>query len=224
MNSMIKKIGIWTFSALTVLSVCAAEGDMPPAGSEGGFRRMGGNRRQMGGGRRQMNGRRQMGGGMMMGGLSNFVAEEEIRTKFPKEFAELEKSALELDKKQAELAAKAGVKLQETMECKLRKLRAADPAGFSAAIAEFKKNPRNGFSKMTELAKKHKIELFQRPGGNRQLPKPPASGRDIGRPDFRKLRRLYPEEMKKYEELRRENPAEARKILEGLVKRANSVK
>lgn len=220
-SSIVKKIGICFFSALTIFGVCAAENDNPGFRSEGGRRQMNGNRER--GNRRQAGGNRMMRGGMM-GGLANFIAEEEIRAKFPKEFAELEKSALELDKKQAELAAKAGVKLQETMESKLRKLRAADPAGFTAVIAEIKKNPRGGFSKMMELAKKHKIELFSRPGGGRQLPPPPAAGRNIGRPDFRKLRQLYPEEMKKYEELRREKPAEARKILEELVKRSNSGK
>ena len=219
MNSIIKRIGIWSFSALTVFCVCAAENDIPGP-RQGGRRQMNGNRER--GNRRQAGGNRMRNG--MMGGLANFIAEEDIRAKFPKEFAELEKSALELDKKQAELAAKAGVKLQETMESKLRKLRAADPAGFTAVIAEIKKNPRGGFSKMMELAKKHKIELFSRPGGGRQLPQPPAAGRNIGRPDFRKLRQLYPEEMKKYEELRREKPAEARKILEELVKRSNSGK
>ena len=219
-SSIVKKIGICFFSALTIFGVCAAENDNPGFRGEGSRRQMG---NRMRGNRRQMGGNRMMRGGMM-GGLANFIAEEEIRAKFPKEFAELEKAALELDKKQAELAAKAGVKLQETMESKLRKLRAADPAGFTAAIAEFKKNPSNGFSKMMALAKKHNIELFQRPGGNRQLPQPPAPGRSIGRPDFRKLRQLYPEEMKKYEELRREKPAEARKMLEELVKRSNSGK
>ena len=160
----------------------------------------------------------------MMGGFSRIIAEEQIRAKFPKESAELDKALYELDLKYAELAEKAGVKLQPTLDSNLRKLRILDPAGYSAAIAELQKNPRTGFSKMMELAKKHNVELFSRrtPGTGAPNRENAPQGRQINRPKFRELRRKFPEEMKQYEKLRRENPEEAANMLKQLIQRLKS--
>ena len=140
------------------------------------------------------------------------------KEKFPKETAELDKAILDAETKYAELAKKAEVEFPASLENNLLKLRAADTAAYTAAIKAIKENPRQNFNQLLELAKKHNIELFPA----RRMPM--REGRNVNRPDFRKLRKEFPEEMKQYNELRNSDPAKAREFLQGLVKRSQEAK
>ena len=120
------------------------------------------------------------------------------------------------------LAKKAEITIPASLETNLLKLRTADTAAYTATLKEIKENPRN-FNKLLELAKKHNIELFparrmpMRDGRNVEAPN---RSRDNMRPNFNKLRKDYPEEMKKYNELRSSDPAKARAFLQDLIKRS----
>ena len=226
------------FSLSLAVMVSADEFNVPPPpgqnfqGNRGGMR---GNRGGMRGGMRGGNrgGMRGNRGGMrgnmmesmrLMGSMQRILAFETVREKFPEESAALDKVMLENEQKYAELAKKAGTELQTSLECNLIKLRLADTAGYDAAIKAIKADPRTGLPKLLELAKAKKIELVPQrkitmnEGRNKEVP---SSNRDIKRPDFRKLRAQFPEEMKKYEELRQQDPAKARQMLTELMQRTN---
>ena len=55
----------------------------------------------------------------------------------------------------------------------------------------------------------------------RNIPAPSAN-RNINRVSISKLRSNFPEEMKKYDELKTSNPEEAKKLLSELVKRSEA--
>ena len=236
MNKLIALV----FSLSLAVMVSADEFNVPPPpgqwpnlqGERGGMRgnrERGGMRGNRGGNR---NGKR---GGMwgnargmesmrLMGSMRRILAFETIREKFPEESAALDKAMLENEQKYVELAKKAGTELQTTLECNLIKLRLADAAGYDAAIKAIKADPRTGLPKLLELAKAKNIELLPQrkitmnEGRNKEVP---SSNRDIKRPDFRKLRAQFPEEMKKYEELRQQDPAKARQMLTELMQRTD---
>lgn len=160
----------------------------------------------------------------LMSSAPRIIAFETIRQKFPEESAKLDKIILETEEKYAELAKKSETELPVSIEVGLIKLRNADPAGYAEAFKAVKNDPRNGVRKLLELAKKHNITLTRQPrigmkeGRNVQTP---AANRNIQRPDFRKLRSKFPEEMKKYEAMRQENPAQARQLLTDMMQRLN---
>lgn len=160
----------------------------------------------------------------LMSSAPRIIAFETIRQKFPEESAKLDKIILETEEKYAELAKKSETELPVSIEVGLIKLRNADPAGYAEAFKAVKNDPRNGLRKLLELAKKHNIALTRQPrigmkeGRNVQTP---AANRNIQRPDFRKLRSKFPEEMKKYEAMRQENPTQARKLLTDMMQRLN---
>ena len=161
----------------------------------------------------------------LMSSASRIIAIETAREKFPAESAELDKSILAAEEKYAELAKNAGTELQPTLELNLLKLRNADPAGYAEAIKALKENIRTGAPKLAELAKKHNIELVPRRNismrEGRNIPAPSAN-RNINRVSISKLRSNFPEEMKKYDELKTSNPEEAKKLLSELVKRSEA--
>ena len=150
------------------------------------------------------------------------LAFETLREKFPQETAELDKAILASEAKYAELAKKAEITIPASLETNLLKLRTADTAAYTATLKAIKENPRN-FNKLLELAKKHNIELFptrrmnMREGRNVEAPN---RSRDNMRPNFNKLRKDYPEEMKKYNELRSSDKAKAQQLLKELIKRS----
>lgn len=168
--------------------------------------------------------------GMMMGSFfSRIIAENEIRIKFPAEVDALNKTLLEAESKYAGLAKKAGVTLNENIDSKLRRLQTLAPEEMAQIIAAMKNNDFSAFQKLNELAKKHNITLMSArsgrmgAGGMQRGNGSDArgnSGRQTGL-NISRLRRMYPEEMKKYDALRSENPAEARKLLLELVRRNN---
>ena len=242
MNGLIKKIAVSIFSAALVFTCVADENDFNDNGGRfnqrEGRQNRGNRNRNREGGRGGRNWGRQGG---RQGGFGNFdrnammqmgqwmqvsqrvLAFEAIREKFPQETAELDKAALATEAKYAELAKKAEIEVPASLESNLLKLRAADSAAYTAAIKAIKENPRQNFTKLAELAKKHNIELFparrtpMREGRNVEAPN---KSRDVKRPDFRKLRKDFPEEMKQYAELRNSDPAKARALLQDLIKRS----
>lgn len=246
MNGLMKKIAASIFSAALVFTCVADEGD---AGNNAGFNQRegrgnrggrnrnrnreggrgnrGGNNwgRQGGRGGFDRNAMMQMGQWMQMS--QRVLAFEAVREKFPKVTAELDKAILDTEAKYAELAKKAEVEFPASLESNLLKLRAADTAAYTAAIKAIKENPRQNFKQLLELAKKHNITLFparkmpMREGRNVEAPN---KTRNVNRPDFRKLRKKFPEEMKQYNELRNSDPAKAKELLQGLVKRSQEAK
>ena len=209
------------------MAICFAE-DMPTEN----FREMRqrgqrGQRGQRQRGQRGMRGQGMQGMGGMprmrmdMFGLDRLTKESAIRAKFPAEMAELEKAKAELDAKYKALAAKAGVEIAETYEDKMRKLRAADAAAFDAAVAKWGEDRRIAMKELRELAVKHNIELFpaRRKEGENGKPAAPAPDFRRSRPNIGALRRKYPEEMKKYEELREKDPKAARTFLMELMEK-----
>lgn len=246
-NRILKKV---LFSVLSLMvAVCFAD-DPAPANTPGQWQDFGGNRGNRGGnrgdwgnrggnrgnrggnrGNRGNWGNRGGNRGNMMEIMSLFssvpriMAFESIRSKFPKESAELNKIILETEQKYAELAKKAEVELPASLESNMIKLHAADPAGYEEAIKAVKASPHTGLTKLNELAKKHKIQLVpprrrieMREGRNVEAPN---TNRNIQRPDFRKLRSKFPKEMEQYEAARREDPVKARQMLADMIKRMN---
>lgn len=202
----------------------AADADLNSDGK--GRRSRNGRQTRERGSRRGRRGGQQGFGGSM---FARFKAEEEIKNKFPKEYAEAEKQLFEAEAKLRELAKKAKVDLPETTASKLRVLKHKQPGDFSRIISE--QDGRKAFGDMMKLAGENGVELMpqgmrgrhpgmrgeredgprgseMREGGERQ--------RRSGRVDFNKLRKLYPEEMKKLDELRRSDPEAFRKGLREL--------
>lgn len=208
-------------------TVAAETGDTPSR--EGSQRsEMRGSRR----GGRMGRGDRGFGAGMgmmRMNPLARFKAEEEIRQKFPKELEEALKQLTEAEQKIAELAKKAKVSLPESHEGKLRQLQAKQPVEFGKLVAE--EDFRKQFTGLRELAQANGIE-FGGMNGPRRGGRPEAgregmrgeSSRRSGRVNMNKLRRDYPEEMKKLEELRKTDPEAFRKGLRELVKKSQDSK
>lgn len=239
-KGLLKKFGLLVL--MLVSAACIAAEDFPPQNNSTRWQNFGGERGNRGnrGGNRSGNrgDRRGSRGGNRNGSRGNFmelmpllsssqriIAFETTRQKFPKESAELDKFILETEQKYAELAKKSGTELPFSVEIQLIKLRNADPAGYAEAFKAVRENPRSGLRKILELAKKHNIQLTpQRKIGMqeaRNIPAPSAN-RSIQRPDFRKLRTKYPEDMKKYEALRQEKPEQARQMLTEMMKRLNA--
>ena len=246
MTAMMKKIIASLFSATLVVTCFADENDFGGATTyprtegrqnqnrnrnrnrnrEGGFNRGGFNRE--GGFNRggfDRSSMMQMGQWMQM--AERVLAFETLREKFPQETAELDKAILASEAKYAELAKKAEITIPASLETNLLKLRAADAAAYTETIKAIKENPRQNFSKLTALAKKHNIDLFparrmpMRDGRNVEAPN---RTRESARPNFSKLRKDFPEEMKQYDELKSSDKAKAQQLLKDLIKRSQEAK
>ena len=211
-------------AALMVFGILgAAEGDGDYAGGRG--RREG---REGRGGRQRVRGERPMGGMQRVSPLGRFKAEEEIRQKFPEEFAKVEKQLADAQKAMAELAKKAKVSMPVSMEENLRTLKNKNPEAFGKILAE--ENPRKAMMGLFELAKENNVDFGFGMRGNRTRRENGAESvqRDSARRkapvNMKKLRKEFPEEMKKLDALRKENPAEFRKGLQELMKKAEQMK
>ena len=201
MKNMLKRLFALFIAAGVSFALCAAEGDeFSPRQGRGGNRGM---RRREGGSRPGM------GGMHRVSPLARFKAEKEISQKFPKEYAEIEKQLAEAEKKMQELAKKAKVDLPVSFESKMRELKAKQPAAFDKLVDE--QDFRKASMEMRKLAEENGIDLgMQRPRGGRKMrgenPNADAPRRrqtvNIGR-----LRRAYPAEMEKLDELRKTDPA-----------------
>ena len=197
-------------------------------GGERGFRggrdvREGGERGFRGG---REGGRRGMGGmGMMrrFNPFRRFVAESQIRSKFPAEYAAADKELLAAVEKIDELAKKAKVTLPVSTELRMRQLRAKAPEDFAKLEEQSESDPRSVFGGLRELAEKNGVTLYENSGngpgrGGEARPERP-SGRENPAQMVRKLRRKYPEEMKEIEALRNEEPREFARRLQELNRR-----
>ena len=169
------------------------------------------------------------GGRGMMGGNQRAEAEKQIREKFPKEFAAIEKTKEQAEEQLQELAKKAGVKLPLTQEAMMKKM-AAVREKYKAEFEEIRKlresDPQAARERTAEIFKREGIEMpmmnFRRPGDNNQAdrPQPRRSnpGQDIRR-KIEQMRKAYPEEMKKIQQLRSEDPQKFRQEMKKLADR-----
>ncbi len=192
----------------------------------GGFGQRGGE--GFGGGR---------GGFGQRGGFGGFMnpraeAEKQIKEKFPKEFAEIEKSREQTEEQLQALARKADVKLPLTQEAMMKKM-ADIRKKYQAEFEEIDKlrqdDPQAARERASEIFKREGIEMpmmgmggFRRPDGNsRQPPRQPRrgnSGQDM-RKKMDQIRKAYPEETKKLMALREEDPQKFRQEMKKLADR-----
>lgn len=156
--------------------------------------------------------------------VSRVIVEAQISHADPQKYAELEKVRSQYEKDMAALAETHGIKLPESREDNLRKLWKANPEKFVEICVEIKNSPREGMRKLFELAKESGIKFgmardqrrFDRHGNNNENS---YMQRKFNRPDMSALRRNYPEEMKKYDDLRRKDPTAGRKFLIELIEK-----
>ncbi len=214
------------FAALEKMRELASEASVTLPGSSRGNR----------GGRHGAMGPRggMPGGGMgIPGGMRNPRAsvEAELKAKYPAEYAEIEKQRMAVENKLEELAKKANVKLPATAESIRLKLEELKISGkFKAEFEEIEKlrasNPRAAFEKTRELMTKAGIEMPETGRGGRLGSiengdaVPARSSRVNPMRRIMELRRKYPEEMKKLDALRREDPDGYRDGVMALLKKS----
>ena len=157
--------------------------------------------------------------GMMIFG--RLIAEEKIAAAFPEKYAALEAAREKYERELAALAQEAKVELPPQRDDALRRIRKDSPAEFSAVVREMETSPRDAMRKLQELAQRSGVALaaFGGRGGRNGRGFSEAGGatapRRIDVPKLSELRRKYPEQMKEYDSLRREDPQAARnKLLE----------
>ena len=154
--------------------------------------------------------------GRMMMGSARVKAEDEIKAKFPQEYAALEQERKALEDKFQALAEKAGVKLPQTLEAQERKMKEFQEKHkkeLQEIFELFRTDPKAASEKLRALYKAEGIEVptFM----NRDFQRAPEKNRNarVRKPDFSGLEKAYPEEYKKVQELQRKNPKEGRKAL-----------
>ena len=155
--------------------------------------------------------------------LTQLVIDGKIRKAFPQEFDAVNRELCAAEEKLEKLAERAGVQYPQNFHNQLHKLRAAAPEKMAEIELLAAENPREAFRALNELARERGIDIAApgmrgRRGGDRSgrgprreeeaKPEPRRIGTSI-----RKLRDTFPEEMKRYEELRQEDPAAAKKLL-----------
>jgi len=199
----------------------------PRGGFGGGFGGRGGE--GFGGGRGGFGQRSGFGGGFM---TPRAEAEKQIKEKFPKEYAAIEKSKAQAEEQLQALARKADVKLPLTQEAMMKKM-ADIRKKYQAEFEEIDKlrqdDPQAARERANEIFKREGIEMpmmgmggFRRPDGNsRQQPRQPRrgnSGQDM-RKKMDQIRKAYPEEVKKLQALREEDPQKFRQEMKKLADR-----
>lgn len=168
-------------------------------------------------------GRPGMSGGRSGNPLAALIAESQIRAKFPTEFAEAAGQLAAAENRMRELAAKAHVEYPRNFSSQLRVLREKAPRRFAEIEAKAADSPREAMRELMALADEEKIELALPVRGGRggrggradaaeHRPEP----RKVSHPPLRKLRETFPDEMKRYEQLRRNDPSAAAKLLREL--------
>ena len=163
---------------------------------------------------------------------SRAEAEKQIKEKFPKEYAAIEKSKEQAEEQLQALAKKANVKLPLTQEAMMKKM-AAIREKYKAEFEEIDKlrqeDPQAARERTNEIFKREGIEMpmmgmggFRRPEGNsQQPPRQPRrgnSGQDM-RKKMDQIRKAYPEEVKKLQSLREEDPQKFRQEMKKLADR-----
>ena len=131
------------------------------------------------------------------------------------------------------LAARAHVEYPQNFTTQLRVLRGKAPEGFNAVVAKYPEDPRGAMADLMRLAEEHDVDLAlpmrnRRGGGERMERGERQEGRPeprkVNLPPMRKLREKFPEEMKRYEELKRQDPNAAAKLLRELAAKLDSDK
>ena len=160
-------------------------------------------------------------GGMMFGRI---IAEGKIAEANPEKFAALEAAREKYEQELAALAKASGVELPPNRDDALRQLRKKAPQEFAAIVKEMESSPREAMQKMRELARKNDVEIFSFPGGRGGRDGRGRPGMDGGAPSRRidapkldDLRKKYPDKMRAYDELRREDPKAAREMLKEII-------
>ena len=204
-------------------------------GRNGNFRRGGSFRPGMNGMQRPMMGQ----GAFNPSRNSRIDAEEQIKAKFPAEYAKIEKMRSEAETQLKALASKANITLPETAEAiqkKYRLIREKYKAEFEE-IAKLRQTDRRAAMERTmEIYKREGLSMpwmggnFNRMGatppamaeGNATLP-PPRRGNPM-QERMKLLRKTYPQEMQKLDALRRSDPAAYRQGLRTLSKKLDQEK
>lgn len=172
-------------------------------GRRGGGERGGGDR---GGDRGGAPGGARMGMGGLMGQIKTAM---NVKAKFPEEYAATMNELNTAENNYEALANKAGAEVTTPMMRSLRQIEAKDAAGFAEASAMMDSDMRGAMVKFRDLAEKAGVEFGmggQRGGGQRggdseaQPQRPRAVS---GAAMMKKLRDAYPEDMKRYDELRK---------------------
>jgi hypothetical protein len=178
-----------------------------------------------------------MRGGMGFGGmmLNRGNKEEEIRKKFPEEFAKAVKQLIEAENNLQELAKKAKVELPTDNNNVLRQLKMKAPAEFAEIENKLKEREtmREGFEKLRALAEKNNLKLSfgmgmgARFGGGQRGPEAPRDGNQprMRRNDVAKInaiRERFPKEWKQVLELRKTDPRKARELTRELMQRLDA--
>ena len=225
--------------AILSLAVFAADSQLPPPGPANGNPGFGpgfgpgrrgnfGNRRGQG-----FRGGRRGGMGGFFNPLSWLKAEVELRNKFPKEYAEIDKAILAEYDKIAQLAKKANIEYKEDIKISILRLRVKYPQEFVEIDKLVTTDPRAVMQKIMPLAQKEGISLFpSRNRGPANAPKAPEKldRKPTNQPktSMKELRSLYPEEMKAiFAQLRSKDAKvkmEARKKLMDLDAKAQAAK
>ena len=218
--------------------------DEPPANNEGSEPQMRerGNKR---GDRQNMRNNRSggmngmmpggMGGGMtgmtgMAGGGMNTErtkAESELAKKAPEDFAVLVKEREALEAKFQALAKKNDVKLPLTAEARRAQMEAFNKK-YEKELAgireQMKTDPKGAMEKMRALMKAEGIEFAMPTRAMRDTKDAKADGEAKAAPRANRnqemrqaVKKAYPDEFRKMEELRRDNPQEARELMKKLM-------
>lgn len=175
---------------------------------------------------------RKNGPRMGMGGNENprTAVEAKLKEQYPAEYAEIIKLREQAETQLKALAKKAGVELPAAPKSRdeiMSELKAQYPAEY-AEIEKLRNagNWREAMEKTRSLAEKAGIQM-PGPGRNnrsgrerdsREIEEKGASPRENPSRHLRAIREQYPQEWKKFQELRNSDPAEAQKLLRKLVK------
>jgi len=182
----------------------------------------------MDGGHGMHGGRSRRNGGNGKGGRSVEMAAaiktaSAIKERFPQEYASLNKDLTAVEDKYETLAVKVGADINAVtpMDRNLRRLEAKKPAEFDAAARLMKENMREGMIRLRELAEQEGIVLNMgrrgSMGGSGDAPAFSSSQTRVNPARRMKMiREKYPEEMKKFDELRRTDPVKAQELLREL--------
>lgn len=147
-------------------------------------------------------------------------AERKLHKERPAEYREIEWLRAEADLKVFKLAAKAGIRLPDSMEIyrkKLNVLRIYFPQEYRKARELQRTDAEGGAKILRSLAAKLELELSDPPGkrnaGNASLPQGDA---------MIQLRKRFPEEMKKLDKLKHNAPVAYRQQLRKLMEKMNA--
>lgn len=163
----------------------------------------------------------------MMGNRQRTEAENQIKEKFPKEYAAIEKTREQAEEQLQALAKKAGVNLPLTQEAMMKKM-AAVREKYKTEFEEIRKlygtDPQAARERTQEIFRREGIEMpmmnFRRPDDNRMNPPPRRGNMNQNiRKKMDQLKQAYPEEMKKVLALRSEDPQKFRTELRKLAAR-----